>query len=186
MCDKCGGMDGAHTPGCPGRPGGTAPHQTAASLATVILAILIATLAAACSPTPTAPAATPAPATPPPAAFDLPVGTAFTDARAASAADVTLTAAEARRNQGADFLIATVRYTGTAGAFAYHPYDWRFRAADGTETPMSFIDVPNPLGDGTVRAGETVTGLVGFEVPPDTHGVVFYAPDGADLASWKI
>jgi hypothetical protein len=118
--------------------------------------------------------------------FDLPVGTPVTDTRADAAVTVTLTAAEVRRNQGTDFLVATVRYTGKAGEFAYRPYDWRFRAAGGTETQMSFIDVPDPLEEGTVRPGETVAGLVGFEVPPGTRGVVFYAPGGAELASWKV
>lgn len=149
--------------------------------------LVVAALVAACSPpSPTPAAPSPAAQATPAVAFDLPVGTPATDTRAASAAEVTLTAAETRRNQGTDFLVATVRYTGTAGEFDYHPYDWRFRAAGGTETQMSFIDVPDPLGEGTVRPGETVAGLVGFEVPPDTHGVVFYAPGGTELASWKV
>lgn len=147
-------------------------------------AITAAVLAAACSGAPTA-SPSPRPGGPAsPQSFGLPVGTPFTDTRGGSTADVTLVSAQMRENQGADFLVATVRYAGAAGTFDYHPYDWRFRAAGGTETQTSFLDVPDPLGEGTVRAGEAAVGAVGFEVPAGTYGTVFYLPAGRELASW--
>lgn len=201
-----GGSDGSApepgptTAGGPPTPSGSAPEPSGQP------SVLPGGDSPENAPAPTAPGETVTPAAPAAAAVQppeavAPLGAAVpVTAADGSRAEVTLLSAESSPTSRAAsaetpangrYLFVNVRITATGGPFTANPLDFSVRSGE-TLTDYSTGNAMFALDDGAlapqdVAAGESVTGVVAFDLPAGP-AQVHYAPGDTDraVAGWDV
>jgi len=81
------------------------------------------------------------------------------------------------------YVVFTITYADTAGAFDYNEFDWTVRMPDGQEYDQpGFVQSSTDafgqsLNSGTLHKGHRAKGVISFDIPR-THGLLVYNADG--------
>lgn len=103
-----------------------------------------------------------------------------------------VTAIRTEQIAGADHVLAEVTITVTAGELTFisgwHPGLTPVLVAGGTEYEQTGYETPD-MFDGAIGAGETVSGTIGFEAPPEAAETGVYRLEvlslgGPDVYEW--
>jgi len=88
------------------------------------------------------------------------------------------------------FVVFTITYADTTGAFDYNEFDWSVRMPDGQVFGSAVVmnDLSRfgqPLNSGTMHEGQRAKGILTFDIPR-THGTLVYTLDSISGQSAEI